>query len=209
MSRVLSRNVPRDDTTHSLSQFWQAKSHVQMSFQISQDYYPDMYGHYQDPSFCFFIRPLCRMGQLVIINAPSSFTFIWSIIKPWLAKETIEKVDILGKDYKEVLLQIVDADNLPTHLGGNCTCSGAGGCDLSSAGPWMEERLAKRATAKEGAHSAGPSECSTPTQTLSEQTSSTGRHVEGNAGLMNAIHRKVLRSDLTAEVVTAAGPEVT
>ncbi|KAI9573708.1 CRAL-TRIO domain-containing protein [Boletus coccyginus] len=174
-----------------LSQFWQVRSLVQMSFQISQDYYPDV------------------MGQLIIINAPSSFTFIWSIIKPWLAKETIGKVDILGKDHKEVLLQVVDADDLPTYLGGNCTCSGAGGCDLSSAGPWMEERLAKRATAKEGAHTAGPSECSTPSQTPSEQTSSTGTHVEGGAEPMNVLHGKVLRSDLTAEVLAAAGPEVT
>lgn len=98
------------------------------------------------------------MGQLAIINAPSSFTFIWSIVKPWLAKETVEKVDILGKDYREVLLQIVDGDNLPASLGGSCTCSSAGGCDLSSAGPWMDERLAKKAAMKVTTDYTGPSE---------------------------------------------------
>ena len=153
----------------------------------------------------FFIRSSCRMGQLVIINAPSSFTFIWSIIKPWLSKETVEKVDIFGKDYKEVLLQIVDADNLPIYLGGNCTCSSAGGCDLSSAGPWMEERFAKRTTEKEGANSAGPSECGTPPKIASERTSSIRTHVEGNAESVNAIHEKVVRGD---SAVAAAPQEV-
>ena len=148
------------------------------------------------------------MGQLVVINAPSSFTFIWSVIKPWLSKETVEKVDIHGKDYKEVLLQIVDADNLPTYLGGNCTCSSAGGCDLSNAGPWMEERLAKRTAAKEGAHSAGPSECNTPPKIPSERTSSTRSLVEGNAEPGNTIHGNVVHGDSAAEAVPAVLPEV-
>ncbi|EEB87082.1 hypothetical protein MPER_15726, partial [Moniliophthora perniciosa FA553] len=60
--------------------------------------------------------PPYRMGQLAIINAPSSFTIIWSVIKPWLAKETVEKVDVMGKDYKERLLELVDADSLPSIL---------------------------------------------------------------------------------------------
>ncbi|KAG8214483.1 CRAL-TRIO domain-containing protein [Butyriboletus roseoflavus] len=168
-----------------LSQFWQVKSLVQLSFQISQDYYPE------------------TMGQLAIINAPSSFTFIWSIVKPWLSKETVEKVDILATDYKEVLLQIVDADNLPAILGGNCTCSSAGGCDLSSAGPWMDERLAKRTTTMGEVLSVGPSEFSTPTKTPSEGTSSTGTHIEGNVEPVNAIHEKVVHDDSTTEAVTA------
>ncbi|KAG1906424.1 CRAL-TRIO domain-containing protein [Suillus fuscotomentosus] len=100
-----------------LSQFWQVKSLAQASFQISQDYFPE------------------TMGQLLIINAPSSFTFIWGIIKPWLAKETVEKVDILGSNYREVLLDVIDAENLPEILGGTCTCKSEGGCDLSGAGP--------------------------------------------------------------------------
>ncbi|KAI6030561.1 CRAL-TRIO domain-containing protein [Pisolithus orientalis] len=93
---------------------------------MSQDYYPEI------------------MAKLAIVNAPSSFTFIWSIIKPWLSKETAEKVDVLGSDYQSVLLELVDVENLPTTLGGKCTCEHAGGCDLSGAGPWMDERLAQR-----------------------------------------------------------------
>ncbi|KAJ7600530.1 CRAL-TRIO domain-containing protein [Mycena floridula] len=81
------------------------------------------------------------MGQLVIVNAPSSFAFIWSVIKPWLSKETADKVEILSSDYKEALLEIVDHDSLPSFLGGDCNCEEAGGCHLSGAGPWLDGRV--------------------------------------------------------------------
>ncbi|KAJ7780633.1 CRAL-TRIO domain-containing protein [Mycena maculata] len=105
----------------SLAKFWQMKSLARQSFQISQDYFPE------------------TMGQLAIVNAPTTFAFIWSMIKPWLSKETAEKVDILGHDYKKVLLELIDADSLPTTLGGNCVCEE--GCHLSSAGPWLDGRV--------------------------------------------------------------------
>jgi hypothetical protein len=89
------------------------------------------------------------MGQLAIVNAPSSFTWIWSFIKPWISKETAAKVDVLGRDYKEVLLSMIDAENLPSTLGGSCTCSEAGGCHLSGAGPWLEGRKGWGPKAKE------------------------------------------------------------
>lgn len=85
------------------------------------------------------------MGQLAIVNAPSSFTAIWSIMKPWLAKETVSKIDILGSDYQEVLLRQIDKENLPASLGGECTCEGEGGCDHSFAGPWKEDKEERRA----------------------------------------------------------------
>ncbi|KAF9533106.1 CRAL/TRIO domain-containing protein [Crepidotus variabilis] len=106
-----------------LGAFWQMKSLAKGAFQISQDYYPE------------------TMGQLAIINAPSTFTTIWAVIKQWLAKETTEKVDILGSDYKDVLLSLIDAENLPTSLGGNCSCAEDGGCHLSGAGPWRDGRV--------------------------------------------------------------------
>lgn len=81
------------------------------------------------------------MGQLAIVNAPSTFTAIWGIMKPWLAKETVAKVDILGSNYKDVLLKLIDADNLPSSLGGTCECREYGGCHLSGTGPWMDGRV--------------------------------------------------------------------
>jgi len=98
------------------------KSLIRESFQISQDYFPEM------------------LGKLAVINAPLTFTAIWNVVKAWLSKETVAKVDILGSDYKDVLLDLIDAENLPRSLGGTCTCAEAGGCQLSGAGPWQEGR---------------------------------------------------------------------
>ncbi|TFK40778.1 CRAL-TRIO domain-containing protein [Crucibulum laeve] len=106
-----------------IRQFWQMKSLARSSFQISQDYYPE------------------TMGQLAIVNAPTSFTAIWAMIRPWLSAETAAKVDILGSNYKNVLLDLVDAENLPSSLGGECTCEEAGGCHLSGVGPWLDGRV--------------------------------------------------------------------
>ncbi|KAL4253824.1 Phosphatidylinositol/phosphatidylcholine transfer [Pleurotus pulmonarius] len=136
-----------------LSQFWQMKSLAQQSFQISQDYYPE------------------TMGQLAVVNAPSSFTFIWGIIKPWLSQETVDKVQILGADYREELLRLVDEDALPSVLGGKCTCAdevdGADGeksaCHLSGVGPWLDDRVGW-----------GPNAQSANTGTSSIRTSSSG-----------------------------------
>jgi len=66
------------------------------------------------------------MGQLIIVNAPTSFTAIWSVIKPWLAPRTLEKISILGAnqpDQQATLLDLVSPENLPVALGGTCTCT--------------------------------------------------------------------------------------
>jgi hypothetical protein len=78
------------------------------------------------------------MGQVIIVNAPKAFTWVWAIVRPWLAKETVEKVIILGNDYRNTLLDIADPESLPTSLGGTCHCH------LSNAGPWLEGRTGAR-----------------------------------------------------------------
>lgn len=65
-------------------------------------------------------------------------------MKPWIAKETAQKVAIMGSDYQHKLLEFIDADSLPATLGGTCTCAGLGGCMRSSAGPWMYNRKRRR-----------------------------------------------------------------
>ena len=84
------------------------------------------------------------MGHLAVINAPYSFAAIWSAVRPWLAKETADKVHILSSDYQSALLELVDEENLPASLGGKCTCDDKGGCLVSNWGPWMEGRAERR-----------------------------------------------------------------
>ena len=70
-----------------------------------------------------------------MINAPAAFNVIWKVVKRWLAKETVQKIDILGADYQSTLLQDIAAENLPPWLsGGTCSCTNC----LKGAGPWLE-----------------------------------------------------------------------
>ncbi|KAI0699119.1 CRAL-TRIO domain-containing protein [Cytidiella melzeri] len=127
-------------------QFWQMKHLARGAFQVSQDYFPE------------------TMSQLAIVNAPSSFTAIWAVMRPWLAKETVEKVSVLGSNYASTLLKLIDADSLPESLGGKCTCDECGEqgkdkpevggvegqvemgrCAFSSAGPWLVGRQERKA----------------------------------------------------------------
>ncbi|KAI0354930.1 CRAL/TRIO domain-containing protein [Trametes cingulata] len=123
---ILGTFVVVDLSGFGISQFWQMKDFARMSFQVSQDYFPE------------------TMAQLAIVNAPRGFSTIWNVMKPWLAKETVAKVSIYGSDYRSALLELIDADALPTSLGGTCTCADRGGCMKSNAGPWMYERRQRR-----------------------------------------------------------------
>jgi len=110
----------------SLPKFWQMKNLVRDTFQVTQDYLPE------------------TLGTLAVINAPYGFSTIWGITKGWLAKETQEKVHILGANYQDFLLQYVDAEALPASLGGKCICEEHGGCELGNVGPWVMGRKERR-----------------------------------------------------------------
>jgi hypothetical protein len=64
------------------------------------------------------------------------FTAVWSVIKGWLDEATVKKIHILGSSYKEKLLELIDAENLPIKYGGKCNCDG--GCGNSDVGPWND-----------------------------------------------------------------------
>jgi len=92
-----------------------------MGAKIAQDFYPE------------------TMGACFVVNAPMLFSFLWAIIKGFLDERTRAKVRIVGSNFREVLLEHVDAENLPDFLGGTCTCSHVeGGCLFSRAGPWND-----------------------------------------------------------------------
>jgi hypothetical protein len=106
----------------SITSFYRVKDYVFQAAGIGQDRYPEC------------------MGKFYIVNAPWTFSTVWSIIKPWLDEVTVAKIDIVGSgSVKERLLSQVPAENLPAEFGGKCRCPG--GCSLSDAGPWNPHTL--------------------------------------------------------------------
>jgi len=57
---------------------------------IGQEYYPE------------------HLRQCFIINAPTFFTVIWSLLSNVLAQETLDKIVVAGDDQKEALLEFMD-----------------------------------------------------------------------------------------------------
>lgn len=82
-----------------------------------------------------------------VLSRRSALHLLTEIVRNWLAPETRRKIEIKSTDYKEYLLQDIEAENLPSFLGGTCTCSHAkGGCGMSSEGPWLHNRNRSRTT---------------------------------------------------------------
>ena len=59
-----------------------------------------------------------RLKAVYVINAPWYFTGIWALITPFLDAKTCAKFKVLGADYYDELIKIVDESNIPEHLGG-------------------------------------------------------------------------------------------
>ncbi|KAI8374128.1 CRAL-TRIO domain-containing protein [Radiomyces spectabilis] len=113
LQRIIHREtVIFDCSNMGIRQFhMNALYHLKAVADIVQHYYPE------------------TLHRLFIINAPSAFVMMWKVIRPWLNPGTLDKVQILGKDFKNVLLEHIDAENLPDFLGGTCTCDQMpGGC---------------------------------------------------------------------------------
>ncbi|KAJ9191137.1 hypothetical protein DTO166G4_4860 [Paecilomyces variotii] len=107
--------------------------YVRQASAISQNYYPE------------------RLGKLYLINAPWGFSSVFGVVKGFLDPVTVQKIHVLGSNYKKELLAQVPAENLPVEFGGTCQCPG--GCALSDMGPWQEPewtRPPKWATPKTG-----------------------------------------------------------
>jgi hypothetical protein len=64
--------------------------------------------------------------KLYVINAPSIFTWMWKLVKPWLDPFTANSLSILGSNYYEVLSKEIPPENFPAEYGGQCSC--ANGC---------------------------------------------------------------------------------
>lgn len=92
-----------------------------LASQVGSDYYPEI------------------MGNLFVCNAPMSFTAIWAVVKGFLDEKTRGKIKILGSGFMTTLENFLDRDDIPSFMGGNCTCSHVeGGCLNSNKGPWND-----------------------------------------------------------------------
>eukprot|EP00286_Rhodomonas_abbreviata_P016761 CAMPEP_0181316032 /NCGR_PEP_ID=MMETSP1101-20121128/15681_1 /TAXON_ID=46948 /ORGANISM="Rhodomonas abbreviata, Strain Caron Lab Isolate" /LENGTH=273 /DNA_ID=CAMNT_0023423257 /DNA_START=80 /DNA_END=901 /DNA_ORIENTATION=- len=81
-----------------------------------------------------------RLGTCLILNAPRVFGLLWSVIKPWIAKRTSDKILFVDGDYQAKLKAFIADDNIPVLLGGTMDITpqryiaqhaalSAGGCD--------------------------------------------------------------------------------
>jgi hypothetical protein len=65
------------------------------------------------------------MSKIYVVNTPAMVSVAWAIIKPWLPAEEQKKVVFVKPAHtKEKLLELIDAENLPSFLGGECNCEG-------------------------------------------------------------------------------------
>ncbi|PAV84923.1 hypothetical protein WR25_21781 isoform B [Diploscapter pachys] len=55
------------------------------------------------------------VSSFVLVNVPSFITFLWSIAKPLLPERTRNKVNILGKNWKEDIQKLANPEALPSY----------------------------------------------------------------------------------------------
>jgi hypothetical protein len=60
-----------------------------------------------------------RLFRMIIINCPSFFTTLWSIIKNWIDPATLLKIVIVGEDYHNCLTELIDKSEIPAEYGGS------------------------------------------------------------------------------------------
>nr|CDS34833.1 hypothetical transcript [Hymenolepis microstoma] len=71
------------------------------------------------------------MAVCFVLNAPSFFSMVFSLLKPLLSKETQDKIHILGSNYLDDLLKLFNPEDLPAHYGGTmCDPDGDPRCPL-------------------------------------------------------------------------------
>lgn len=68
---------------------------------------------------------VCCSGQVIVLSAPSIFSWFWAILKGFIDEKTQEKISILGADYSDTVIARIGRDNTPLEWKGACTlCDG-------------------------------------------------------------------------------------
>mmetsp|Transcript_43653 Transcript_43653/g.94749 ORF Transcript_43653/g.94749 Transcript_43653/m.94749 type:complete len:300 (+) Transcript_43653:390-1289(+) len=60
------------------------------------------------------------LANLFVVNAPRVFHLFFSLVKPLLHRRTLEKIHILGADYRTELTKHIPPENIVEWLGGEC-----------------------------------------------------------------------------------------
>jgi hypothetical protein len=121
----------------TLKQVGSVYGYIQEASKIGQNYYPERMG-------TFIFSMSLMLGRFFMINCPRGFSAVWSVIKRFLDPVTVEKIVILGKDYRDALLMEIPIENLPKRFGGLCKCPE--GCESSDAGPWHDTERSRSLT---------------------------------------------------------------
>lgn len=83
------------------------------------------------------------LHQMFIVNAGGGFKLLWNTAKGFLDPRTTAKIHVLGNKFRNKLLEVIDASQLPDFLGGTCCCPNEGGCLRSDKGPWNDPHIMK------------------------------------------------------------------
>ncbi|KAI8621909.1 CRAL-TRIO domain-containing protein [Chytriomyces sp. MP71] len=110
--------VVMDANGYPFSQFLRLQGLISQIANINSNYHPE------------------TLGLVLIINAPYTFSLLWNLIVAIVPAEVAAKCKILGTDYQQTLLDLMDADQMPAVYGGSCACSG--GCENADKGPWND-----------------------------------------------------------------------
>lgn len=96
-----------------------------------------------------------RLGEALLLNPPSVFRVLWKLIRPFIDKRTLKKINFLPKDYKkcDLLKERFDLELLDESLGGTGNCP----YEHESYGAMMMEEDKKRLAAL-GTNNPYPSE---------------------------------------------------
>ncbi|CAO2839906.1 unnamed protein product [Amaranthus hypochondriacus] len=87
------------------------------------------------------------LHQMFIINAGSGFKMVWSTLRKILDQRTTSKIHVLGSKFHSKLMECIDSSQLPTFVGGTCSCPG--GCLRYQKGPWNDPEIMKMVYAQE------------------------------------------------------------
>lgn len=77
------------------------------------------------------------MHQMYIINCPLLFRAAYKIFKPFIDEKTRKKIHIRGGSFDD-MFELIERDQVPKLIGGDCECENEGGCNYSDKGPWLE-----------------------------------------------------------------------